>query len=159
VSATRFPAIALAAIAIGCAPEPDPPAPARETGKRFSANLHGRSIQLIVDDCEVFLLGADGKRERVVTTDSYPMFSSCEREEISADNEYITVYLGRTAFGAGGCCATSGTWRSRDGGYWERRERGRWMSPEEVAVLRKKQSEQQTRRAEQERKDRPAQQK
>lgn len=121
------------------------PTAAAPSGRPFSATLQGRTIHLVLDDCEVFLPGADGKRERVVTTDFYPMFSSCHREEISADGQYITVSLGRMAFGAGGCCATHGVWRTRDGVYWERRERGRWLSPGQVEALRQKEREEQER--------------
>ncbi len=84
-------------------------------------------MHLALDDCEVFRVLPDGRRERVLTTDFYPMLSVCQRQEVSADAEYVLVQLGRQALGAGGCCATGGTWRSRDGQHWQRRVQGRWV--------------------------------
>jgi hypothetical protein len=44
----------------------------------------------------------------------------------------ITATLGRIAFGAGGCCATGGTYRSRDGRTWEKRTgAATWRSVEQ----------------------------
>lgn len=121
------------------------------TGKPFTASLQGKLIHLVVDDCEVFLIDAEGKRERVVTTDFYPMFTACQRENISSDEQYITVSLGRMAFGAGGCCATHGTWRTRDGQYWERHARGKWLSPGEFEALQEKERAEQNKRVREER--------
>jgi hypothetical protein len=106
----------------GCQAEPPP-----DTAQHFRAELHGVSVHLALDDCEVFRVLPDGRRERVLTTDFYPMLSVCQRQEVSADAEYVLVQLGRQALGAGGCCATDGTWRSRDGQHWQRRVQGRWV--------------------------------
>ena len=42
-------------------------------------------MHLALDDCEVFRVLSDGRRERVLTTDFYPMLSVCQRQEVSAD--------------------------------------------------------------------------
>ena len=126
----------------GCSPEPKDEHPA--SGRSFEFTVHEKSIRLVLDDCEVFVVDGGDKREKVVTTDFYPMFSVCSREEISADADYITVDLGRTALGAGGCCATSGTLRTRDGRHWERRMKGRWLSPEEEQALREREARSQS---------------
>lgn len=104
-------------------------APAADAATHFHAVIGGTPIHLALVDCEVFLVGADGRREKVLTTDFYPMFSACKIQKVSADAEYVTVELGRQAFGAGGCCATEGTWRSKDGKVWERRRAGKWVKP------------------------------
>lgn len=100
-------------------------------GRTFDFVMRGQAVRLVLEDCEVFFVPSKGERERVVTTDFYPMISACQREDISSDADYITVFLGRQALGAGGCCATSGTWRSPDGRHWERRMNGRWLTPAE----------------------------
>ncbi len=48
----------------------------------------------------------------------YPFFTSCERQWLDADGEAVLATLGRRALGAGGCCATGGTYRSVDGRHW-----------------------------------------
>jgi len=105
-----------------------PPAPAAaDTATHFHAVIGGTPIHLALEDCEVFFVAPDGGREKVLATDFYPMPSVCKIQKAAADAEYITVELGRQAFGAGGCCATEGTWRSRDGKAWERRRAGKWV--------------------------------
>ena len=127
-SALRLLTFVILPFLAGCAEEA-PPKP----GERFKAVLHGVPVELELRDCEVFLITDEGKREQVLTTDFYPMFSLCMRHEISADPDFVRVTLGRQALGAGGCCATGGTWRSRDGRLWERREGERWVNPGPVS--------------------------
>lgn len=112
-----------------------PPAPAAEVdaATHFRAVIGGMPIHLALEDCEVFFVAPDGGREKVLGTDFYPMSSVCKIQNASADAEFITVELGRQAFGAGGCCATEGTWRSRDGKTWERRRNGKWVKPSQSA--------------------------
>lgn len=106
-----------------------PPPPATDAATHFRAVIGGTPIHLALEDCEVFFVTADGRREKVLSTDFYPMLSVCKIQNVSADADFITVELGRQAFGAGGCCATEGTWRSRDGKTWERRRNGKWVQP------------------------------
>ena len=91
----------------------------------------GRSLALMVHDCKVYDLGdtpgKGGKRPAVLQTEFYPWPTVCSRESITRDSAFVTVTLGRTGIGAGGCCAAGGTYRSRDGREWEREgQGGRW---------------------------------
>lgn len=116
----------------GCQDDPPPPGTV-DAATHFQALLGGTPVHLALLDCEVFLVGQDAPRERVLTTDFYPMPSVCMRQEISADADFVTVELGRQALGAGGCCATGGRWRSRDGVHWQRRVDDRWIDPHPAA--------------------------
>lgn len=125
----RVAVLLLCASLAGC--QGEEPAPGSEDkATHFRATLDGRPIHLALEDCEVFFVTPEGRREQVVTTDFYPMFSVCQRQEASLSDGYILVQLGRQALGAGGCCATGGTWRSRDGRHWERRQGEGWVNQE-----------------------------
>lgn len=86
--------------------------------------VSGRAVALMVHDCKVYDLAdaprKGGRRPAVLEPDFYPWPTVCSRESIAADSAWVTVNLGRTGVGAGGCCATGGTYRSRDGRVWER---------------------------------------
>ncbi|MDI3384579.1 hypothetical protein ACFPPF_17810 [Xenophilus aerolatus] len=89
----------------------------------FRGTLAGQPVHLVAHDCEVFRIGAvHGTQvdwERVLAPEPYPFFTSCARQSLVANADgSVTATLGRMAFGAGGCCATGGTWRSRDGTTW-----------------------------------------
>lgn len=122
----------LGVLLAGCQGD-ESPSGSEDKATHFRANMGGRPVHLALDHCEVFFVTPDGRRERVLTTDFYPMFSVCQRQEASLNDGYILVQLGRQALGAGGCCATGGVWRSRDGTTWERRQSDRWVSPEPSA--------------------------
>lgn len=138
--AAILPVLLLCLVSGGCESETPRADSPEQKGRTVDFVLHGRPVRLLLNDCEVFHVPPNGEPKRVVTTDFYPMFSACQREEISADADHITVSLGRQAFGAGGCCATSGTWRSADGEHWERRLKGRWLSPAEEEALREREA-------------------
>lgn len=126
-------AIGLLGLALaGCQGE-EPPSDQADKATHFRATLDGRPVHLALEDCEVFYVPPKGRRERVLSTDFYPMFSVCQRQEASLGDGYILVQLGRQALGAGGCCATGGTWRSRDGRVWERRQADGWEKVEPSA--------------------------
>lgn len=112
----------------------DPPAARPGPAVHYHAVIGGTPVHLALDDCAVFFVAPDGGREKVLETDFYPMLSACQVQTASADSEHITVELGRMALGAGGCCATEGTWRSRDGRNWERRVAGQWVKPGQEAA-------------------------
>ena len=105
-------------------------AAANRDGRVFRGTLGGRRLALMVDDCAVYDLAeaaGGGRRRPVLTPDAYPWPTVCARQSIAADTAWLTVRLGRTGLGAGGCCATGGTYRTRDGRVWEReRAGGRW---------------------------------
>lgn len=132
--------VLLCLVCAGCDADRPRAAAPEQKGRTVDYVVRGLPVRLLLNDCEVFHVPPRGEPRRVVTTDFYPMFSACQREEISADADYITVFLGRQAFGAGGCCATSGTWRSSDGEHWERRLNGRWLTPSEEEALREREA-------------------
>ena len=96
-------------------------APAART---FKGTLGGQSVHLVIHDGKVYRVSAvkRGKLEwtKVLEPDPYPFFTFCDRQSMSAGKGAVTVTLGRIAFGAGGCCATGGTYRSADGREWQK---------------------------------------
>lgn len=112
------------------APPPDPAMSPEAVATReappekvFEGELAGERQFLLLHDCEVHRverLKKGGVRwERVLATEFYP-FAFCQREGMFFQDGALTVTLGRMAFGAGGCCATGGTWRSVDGRTWKK---------------------------------------
>jgi hypothetical protein len=112
--------------------EPDPMA-AIPPERVFKGLLGGKPVHLAVHDCKVYRAIPKETKETKETKESgendwqmvlepelYPFFTYCERQSLQADNGVVTVTLGRIAFGAGGCCATGGTYRSRDGELWKK---------------------------------------
>jgi hypothetical protein len=101
---------------------------AKSEGRVYRGTLGGRPLALMVHECKVYNLDdvprKGGKRPSVVEPDFYPWPTVCTRQSIHADTAWVTVQLGRTGLGAGGCCATGGTYRSRDGRVWEREGQG-----------------------------------
>lgn len=122
-------AVFTGAVLTGCKAQ-ESTAPTKDNATHFRTEIDGRPIHLALADCEAFIVLPDGRRERVLTTDFYPMISACQRQEASVRDGHVVVELGRQALGAGGCCATEGLWRSRDGMTWERRQSGRWIPAE-----------------------------
>ena len=102
-------------------------------GRVFRGTVAGRPLALMVRECAVYNLadaphGDAGDRDAVLEPEFYPWPTVCTREAIAGDAAWVTARLGRTGFGAGGCCATGGTYRTRDGRTWEREGRdGRWV--------------------------------
>ena len=90
----------------------------------FQGQLAGEATFLLVHDCEVFRVGSKKgggvEWESVLAPDFYPFWTACQRESMSFEAGVLTVTLGRMAFGAGGCCATGGTYRSVDGRNWKK---------------------------------------
>lgn len=90
----------------------------------FQGELGGESMFLLVHDCEVYRVESRGAGqihwESVLAPDFYPFWTVCQRESMSFKSGALTVTLGRMAFGAGGCCATGGTYRTTDGRNWKK---------------------------------------
>jgi hypothetical protein len=90
----------------------------------FQGRLAGAPAHFLVHDCEVFQVEYRAGREvrwtSVLKPDPYPFWTSCERQSLSFDGTALTATLGRRAFGAGGCCATGGTYRTVDGRSWKK---------------------------------------
>lgn len=112
--------------------EPDPMA-AVPPERVFNGMLGGKPVHLAVHDCKVYRAvpkesgesreskgSGENGWQMVLEPELYPFFTYCERQSLQADNGVVTVTLGRIAFGAGGCCATGGTYRSRDGELWKK---------------------------------------
>ena len=112
--------------------EPDPMA-AVPPERVFNGTLGGKPVHLAVHDCKVYRAipkesgesreskgSGENGWQMVLEPELYPFFTYCERQSLQADNGVVTVTLGRIAFGAGGCCATGGTYRSRDGELWKK---------------------------------------
>ncbi|MDO9403062.1 MAG: hypothetical protein Q7T87_03425 [Polaromonas sp.] len=113
-------------------PEPPPVLSAEAVKTRdapperiFRGTLGGEPVFLILDNCEVFNVrpgaGEEVEWTSVVKPEFYPFFTSCVRQSLQVESGALVVTLGRQAFGAGGCCATGGTWRSVDGRNWKER--------------------------------------
>jgi hypothetical protein len=91
----------------------------------FQGRLAGEPTFLVLHDCEVYRVE---RREEggvrwvsVLAPEFYPFWTVCQRQSLSFDAGVLTVTLGRMAIGAGGCCATGGTYRSVDGRTWKKR--------------------------------------
>ena len=128
----RSVAVALALLVIACSDKDDKPWP----GQRFEARVGKVDVKLLLHDCKVYQITGRGRSEKralVLQPEFYPFFTSCMRESLTSDGEYILAQLGRQAFGAGGCCAAGGTYRSRDGIEWEVRKGGQWHPAVEKA--------------------------
>jgi hypothetical protein len=106
---------------------------ARADGRVHRGTLGGRPLALMVHECKVYNLEdaprKGGKRPSVLEPEFYPWPTVCSRQSIGADTAWVTVRLGRTGLGAGGCCATGGTYRTRDGRVWEREGNGGAWTP------------------------------
>ncbi|SEE75930.1 hypothetical protein SAMN04490188_5572 [Pseudomonas kilonensis] len=90
----------------------------------FKGLLAGQFAHLVVHDCAVYKIEDQSAKDMtwtvVLETEPYPFFTSCDRQSLSKGKESVTVELGRMAFGAGGCCATGGTYRTNDGRGWKK---------------------------------------
>ncbi|RYX89994.1 MAG: hypothetical protein EOO28_31050 [Comamonadaceae bacterium] len=90
----------------------------------FQGTLAGAPVSLIVNDCEVYSVtrgpGEEVQWTSLVKPDFYPFFNFCVRQSLTFESGAVTAELGRQAFGAGGCCATGGTYRSVDGRNWKK---------------------------------------
>ncbi|EED67607.1 MULTISPECIES: hypothetical protein [Comamonas] len=125
--------VLLALTALAACDFAEPPAPLSRQAQAtrdappeqvFKGVLAGQPVFLLVHDCEVFLvepLEKDEVRwEKVLAPEPYPFFTSCQRQSIRHEAGALSVTLGRMAFGAGGCCATGGDYRSTDGRNWKK---------------------------------------
>lgn len=94
----------------------------------FRGELGGNSVHLLLHDCEVYSvkpkdtakIKGEVEWESVLALEPYPFGSSCVRQSIEYQAGNLTVSLGSMAFGAGGCCIRSGTYRSADGRNWKK---------------------------------------
>lgn len=91
----------------------------------YQGPLAGQPTFLLVHDCEVHRVerreGGGVQWTTVLQPDFYPFWTVCQRQSLSVVAGTVTVVLGRQAIGAGGCCASGGTYRSVDGRIWKKR--------------------------------------
>lgn len=115
---------------LGCEPQTPiaaspPPLPFADVPPELSfvGTLSGTAMRLVVNDCKVYRNTQDPQREqdwhKVLETEPYP-FAYCHRQNMRVENNLISVDIGDMAFGAGGCCATGGSYTSTDGLIWKR---------------------------------------
>ncbi|RBL85904.1 hypothetical protein DDE05_13970 [Streptomyces cavourensis] len=130
-------AVCMALALAGCEPSlPPPPAGSKYTAEtlatqqtpprlQFKGTLAGKPIHLLVHECKVYKVDpAEGDNVAwtlVLEGDFYPLPTSCIRQELTATKGGVTVFLGRQAFGAGGCCTGTPEYRSTDGLTWKPR--------------------------------------
>lgn len=90
----------------------------------FEGELGGSRVALLVHDCTLYQFerqaGGGVQWQRILAPEPYPLWTSCVRQSIAVEKGTLIVELGRMAFGAGGCCATGGTYRSKDGRSWKK---------------------------------------
>lgn len=125
--------VLLALTALAACDFAEPPAPLSRQAQAtrdappeqvFKGVLAGQPVFLLVHDCEVFLVESlekdEVRWEKVLAPEPYPFFTSCQRQSIRHEAGVLSVTLGRMAFGAGGCCASGGDYRSTDGRNWKK---------------------------------------
>lgn len=115
----------------GCGPAPEPALSKEAIATRaapaervFQGMLGGAPVHLLLHDCEVYRVEQRPQGEvhwdSVLAPEPYPFWTACQRQSMDFEDGELTVTLGRMAFGAGGCCATGGTYRTRDGRVWKK---------------------------------------
>ncbi len=118
-----------------CEPSlPPPPAGSKLTAEtiatreapaehQFKGVLAGKPIHLLVHNCKVYRVdAAEGENVSwtlVLEGDPYPLPTSCIRQSLTAERGHVTAFIGRQAFGAGGCCTGQPEYRSTDGISWK----------------------------------------
>ncbi|MEB6662393.1 hypothetical protein MXL91_13165 [Achromobacter ruhlandii] len=127
-----------AAVALaGCdSSPPPPPAGSRLTAqtlatqetppeRQFKGTLAGRPIHLLMHECKVYKVDpAEGDNVAwtlVLEGDFSLLPTLCVRQELTAGKGFVQAFIGRQAFGAGGCCTGTPEYRSTDGLTWKPR--------------------------------------
>lgn len=124
-----------AVVLAGCEPSlPQPPAGSKLTAEtiatqetparlQFKGTLAGKPIHLLVHECKVYKVEpAEGDNvawTQVLEGEFYPLPTLCIRQELTVNKGVAKVFLGRQAFGAGGCCTGTPEYRSTDGLTWK----------------------------------------
>lgn len=127
--------ICAASVLAGCDPTlPPPPPESKLTAEtiatnetppelQFKGTLAGKPIHLLVNNCNVYKVDpAEDDNVQwtlVLKGESYPLPTTCVRQELTVGKGFVTAFLGRQAFGAGGCCTGRPESRSTDGLTWK----------------------------------------
>lgn len=92
---------------------------------QFKGVLAGKPVHLLMHKCKVYMVepaeGENLKWTLVLEGDLYPLPTSCIRQSLTESKGVVTAFIGRQAFGAGGCCTGTPEYRSRDGVNWKPR--------------------------------------
>ena len=101
-------------------------------GEPLKLDVAGRTVTLQLGDCRVYRVERNFfgsiRKTRVLSSEFYPFFTLCTRQSLIRSGDYAIASLCRQAVGAGGGCASSGTYRTKDGEKWEKESRdGRWI--------------------------------
>jgi hypothetical protein len=105
-------------------------------GDPVKLDVAGRAVTLQLGDCRVYRVERNFfgsvRKTRVLSSEFYPFFTVCTRQSLVRSGDYAIASLCRQAIGAGGGCASSGTYRTKDGEKWEKESRdGSWVALDE----------------------------
>lgn len=115
---------------------PPPPAGSRLTAetlatqetppeRQFKGTLAGRPIHLLMHECKVYKVeqaAGDNVAWTLVLEGDFSLLPTlCVRQELTAGKGFVQAFIGRQAFGAGGCCTGTPEYRSTDGLTWKPR--------------------------------------
>jgi len=92
---------------------------------QFKGELAGQPVHLLVHECKVYKVepaeGENVKWTLVLEGDFSLLPTLCVQQRLTESKGVVTAFLGRQAFGAGGCCTGTPEYRSRDGVNWKPR--------------------------------------
>lgn len=127
--------VSTAIVLTGCEPPlPPPPAGSKLTAEtiatnetpehlQFKGTLAGQPIHLLLNKCKVYKVdpaeGGNVTWTLVLEGEFYPLPTYCVNQSIEEKKGTVTVFLGRQALGAGGCCTGMPEYRSKDGLTWK----------------------------------------
>lgn len=93
--------------------------------RQFKGVLAGQPVHLLVHNCKVYKVdrteGENVAWTLVLEGEFYPLPTSCIRQSLTESKGVVTAFIGRQAFGAGGCCTGTPEYRSSDGLNWKPR--------------------------------------
>lgn len=127
-------ALCAGSLLTGCDPAlPTPPAGSTLTAEtiatrdtppeqQFKGVLAGKPVHPLVHNCKVYRVneaeGGNISWTLVLEGEPYPLPTSCVRQTLTEAKGHVTAFIGRQAFGAGGCCTGQPEYRSTDGLNW-----------------------------------------
>ncbi len=95
------------------------------TELQFKGVLAGQPVHLLVHECKVYKVepaeGENVKWTLVLEGDFSLLPTLCVQQQLTESKGVVTAFLGRQAFGAGGCCTGTPEYRSKDGVNWKPR--------------------------------------
>lgn len=90
---------------------------------QFKGELAGQPVHLLVHECKVYKVepaeGENVKWTLVLEGDFSLLPTLCVQQRLTESKGVVTAFLGRQAFGAGGCCTGTPEYRSKDGVNWK----------------------------------------